>query len=176
MSARSEDIVAPAPPQLQEVSDGIYAYVQPDGTWWINNTGFVVGSQGVIAVDSCATERRTRAFVDAIASVTSAPVRTLVNTHHHGDHTWGNALFGTATIVAHERAREEMIVFGAPRRLPFWDHPDWGSLPLDPPFLTFTELNRRCSPHPDCGTRLDSGIFSLLWEWPVAVGWRRRVL
>jgi cyclase len=139
MSARTQDISIPAPPQLQEVSDGIYAYIQPDGTWWINNTGFIVGSQGVIAVDSCATERRTRAFVDAIASVTSAPVRTLVNTHHHGDHTWGNALFGMATIVAHERAREEMIAFGAPRQLPFWDHPDWGSLPLDPPFLTFTE-------------------------------------
>ncbi|HVI37546.1 MAG TPA: MBL fold metallo-hydrolase, partial [Gaiellales bacterium] len=48
-------------------------------------------------------------------------------------------LFNTATIVAHERAREEMIAFGPPRALPFWQNPDWGSLPLDPPFLTFTE-------------------------------------
>jgi cyclase len=139
MSAHAHDITTPAPPTLEEVSDGIWAYVQPDGTWWINNTGFAVGPQGVVAVDSCSTERRTRAFAAAIASVSPAPVRTLVNTHHHGDHTWGNALFGTATIVAHERARAEMIAFGPPRELPFWEHADWGSLPLDPPFLTFTD-------------------------------------
>ncbi|MEU6701742.1 MBL fold metallo-hydrolase [Pseudonocardia sp. NPDC046786] len=139
MSAHTHDITVLGPPRLEEVSDGIHAYVQPDGTWWINNTGFAVGPQGVVAIDSCSTERRTRAFVDAIGSVTAAPVRTLVNTHHHGDHTFGNALFDTATIVAHERARAEMIAFGPPRELPFWQNPDWGDLPLDPPFLTFTD-------------------------------------
>jgi len=139
MSAHAHEITTPAPPQLQEVSDGIYAYIQPDGTWWINNTGFVVGPQGVIAVDSCSTERRTRAFLDAIVSVSTAPVRTLVNTHHHGDHTFGNALFPAATIVAHERTRAEAIAFGPARELPFWENPEWGALPLEPPFLTFTD-------------------------------------
>jgi cyclase len=117
----------------------VFAYVQPDGTWFINNTGFLVGPQGVVSVDSCATERRTRAYQAAIATVTPAPVRTVVNTHHHGDHTFGNALFGTATIVAHERARAEVIAFGPARELPFWQNPDWGQLPLEPPFLTFTD-------------------------------------
>jgi hypothetical protein len=28
-----------APPVLREVSEGIHAYLQPDGSWWINNTG-----------------------------------------------------------------------------------------------------------------------------------------
>jgi cyclase len=46
------------------------------GTWWINNTGFLVGPQGVISIDSCSTERRTRAYQGAIAAVTRAPVRT----------------------------------------------------------------------------------------------------
>ena len=124
MSARHDDITEPRSPRLEEVSDGIHAYVQPDGTWWINNTGFVVGPQGVIAVDACSTERRTRAFLDAIGTVSSAPVRTLINTHHHGDHTFGNCLFPRATIVGHERAREEAIAFGPPRPLPFWDHPE----------------------------------------------------
>src|SRR6516165_1521644 len=139
MSSQLGDITVPGRPEVHEVSDGIYAYVQPDGTWWINNTGFLVGPQGVISIDSCSTQRRTRAYLDAIAAVTAAPVRTLVNTHHHGDHTFGNCLFRGAAIVAHGRAREEAIAFGPPRDLVFWDGPDWGDLTLDPPFVTFTD-------------------------------------
>ena len=139
MSSAQGDITAPGRPQVQEVSAGVYAYVQPDGTWWINNTGFLVGPQGVISIDSCSTQRRTRAYQDAIAAVTPAPVRTVVNTHHHGDHTFGNCMFPGAAIVAHERARAEAIAFGPPRDLVFWDGPDWGDLTLDPPFVTFTD-------------------------------------
>jgi cyclase len=136
---RPGEILTPGRPQTREVSDGVFAYVQPDGTWWINNTGFLAGPQGVISIDTCATERRTRAYAAAIAAVTPAPVRAVINTHHHGDHTFGNALFPTAAIVAHERARAEAIAFGPARDLPFWHNPDWGNLPLEPPFLTFTD-------------------------------------
>jgi cyclase len=139
MSSARGDIDVPGRPELSEVSAGVYAYIQPDGTWWINNTGFLVGPQTVISIDSCATQRRTRAYLDAIAAVTAAPVRTVVNTHHHGDHTFGNCMFPGAAIVAHERARAEAIAFGPPRDLPFWDGPDWGELSLDPPFVTFTD-------------------------------------
>jgi cyclase len=132
-------ITVPGVPEVQEVSAGVYAYIQPDGSWWINNTGFLAGPQGVISIDSCSTERRTRAYQQAIAAVTPAPVRTVVNTHHHGDHTFGNCLFPGAAIVAQERARAEAIAFGPPRPLPFWDGPDWGDLHLDPPFVTFTD-------------------------------------
>jgi cyclase len=138
-SGPGPEITTPGRPQTREVSDGVFAYVQPDGTWWINNTGFLTGPQGVISVDACSTRRRTRAYIEAIAAVTPAPVRTVVNTHHHGDHTFGNALFPGATLVSHERAREEAIAFGPARDLPFWDNPDWGDLPLDPPFLTFAD-------------------------------------
>ncbi|HEX9031833.1 MAG TPA: MBL fold metallo-hydrolase [Streptosporangiaceae bacterium] len=139
MSSLDIDITEPGRPEVQAVSPGVYAYVQPDGTWWINNTGFLVGPQGVISIDTCSTQRRTQAYKDAIAAVTPAPVRAVVNTHHHGDHTFGNCLFPGAAIIGHERARSEAIAFGPPRELPFWDGPDWGDLTLDPPFITFTE-------------------------------------
>lgn len=139
MSSARDDISVPGRPEVHEVSAGIYAYIQPDGTWWISNTGFLAGPQGVISIDSCSTERRTRAYQEAIAAVTQAPVRAVLNTHHHGDHTFGNCLFPGAAIIAHERARAEAIAFGPPRELPFWDGPDWGDLALDPPFITFTD-------------------------------------
>lgn len=126
-------------PELIEVSDGAFAYIQPDGSWWINNSGFLVGRHGVISIDTCATERRTRAYLDAIRSVSNQPVRTVLNTHHHGDHTFGNWLFPNSTIVAHERTREAALAWGPPRQLPFWTDVDWGAANLDPPFLTYTD-------------------------------------
>jgi cyclase len=139
MSSMPADIRVPGRPEVSEVSPGIYAYIQPDGTWWINNTGFLVGPQGVTSIDSCSTERRTRAYQNAIAAVTGLPVRTVVNTHHHGDHTFGNCLFPAAAIVGHELTRAEAVGAGPPRDLPFWDGPDWGDLRLDPPFVTFAD-------------------------------------
>jgi cyclase len=122
-----------------EVADGVFAYVQPDGTWWINNTGFLVGRRRITAIDACATERRTRALQDTIRGISNAPVRTLINTHHHGDHTFGNYLFDEATVVAQDNARDAVLGFGAPFSAPFWTEVDWGHIDLAPPFLTFAE-------------------------------------
>ena len=125
--------------EIQQVSDGIYAYLQPDGSWYLNNTGFLVSRDGVISVDATSTVRRTRAYLDAIAGVTDRPVRTLVNTHHHGDHTHGNYLFGGATIVGHERCREAMFGAQLPPPAGVWTDVDWGPLELAPPFLTYAD-------------------------------------
>ncbi|MEV4008365.1 MBL fold metallo-hydrolase [Actinomadura sp. NPDC049753] len=133
------DREGPGSPRLQEVSDGIFAYVQPDGTWWINNAGFLTGARGVTSVDSCSTERRTRAYLESIRSVTDRPVRTLVNTHHHGDHTFGNYLFSGATVVGHEGTREGALSWGMPFDEPFWTKVDWGAVEIEPPFLTYTD-------------------------------------
>ena len=129
----------PASAVLQEVSDGVFAYLQPDGSWWINNAGFLVGRRGVVSVDTCSTEQRTRLYRDAISSVSGLPVRTLVNTHHHGDHTFGNYQFEGAAIVAHENARQAMIAYGLPNAQSYWTAVDWGALELEPPFLTFSD-------------------------------------
>jgi cyclase len=130
-------MVNTGPPQSVEVSDGVYAYIQPDGSWYINNTGFLVGRQGVVSIDTCSTERRTRAYLDAVAAVTPRPVRTLVSTHHHGDHTYGNCLLPGATIVGHTRCRDEVLAAGPPANRGMFSDVDWGELTLAPPFLTY---------------------------------------
>lgn len=97
-------------PEVVEVSDGIFAYIQHDGSWCLNNPAFVDVGDQVIAIDACATERRTRAFREAISSLSANPVRTLVNTHSHFDHTFGNYLFSDeAVIVGHRRCREDVL-------------------------------------------------------------------
>lgn len=124
---------------LTEVADGFFAYTQSDGSWWINNTGFAVGKRGVISVDACSTQARTTAYRRAIRSISSSPVTTVVNTHHHGDHTFGNYLFDGATIVAHEGTRQAMRDWGMPRSAPFWTDVEWGDVELAFPFLTYRE-------------------------------------
>ena len=127
------------PPRLEQVTPGVYAFIQPDGSWWINNTGFVAGAGGVVAIDSCSTERRTRAFLEAIRSVSDRPVRALVNTHHHGDHTHGNHLFRPAAVVGHHRCREEVLAFGHPSWEGIFTPIDFGELEIEAPFVTFGE-------------------------------------
>ena len=142
MSSSRHDHPELGPPKLAEVGDGVFAYIQPDGTWYINNTGFVVGRSSVISIDACSTERRTRAYLDRIGSVTPAPVTMLVNTHHHGDHTYGNSLFGQATIVGHENCRAQLIATGMPGNTGIWEPVDWGDVTLAPPALTFADRVR----------------------------------
>ena len=126
-----------APPTTVEVAEPTYAFVQPDGTWFINNAGFVVGDDHVVLIDTCATEARTRALLDAVAAGTDAPVRIAVNTHHHGDHTHGNYLCTDATIVGHRRCREEVERMGIMTLDTVWGEVAWGDLELRAPDLTF---------------------------------------
>ena len=125
--------------EVSQVSEDVYAYLQPDGSWYLNNTGFLAGRTGVISIDATSTERRTRAYLDAIKAVTDKPVRTLVNTHHHGDHTHGNYLMSGATIVGHELCREAIQATPMPPPAGIWSEVDWGALEPAPPFLTYTE-------------------------------------
>lgn len=138
-SAHVPEHIELPPPRIEEVSDGVFAYVQLDGSWGLNNTGFIVGGDGVTAIDTCFTERRSQAFRDAIRSVSGLPVRTLVNTHHHGDHTHGNFVFrGEAMIVGHELCRKEVIETGLGTRALF-PGVDWGEIEITPPTATFDE-------------------------------------
>ncbi|MEV5571720.1 MBL fold metallo-hydrolase [Spirillospora sp. NPDC052269] len=126
-------------PYLQEIADGIHAYVQPDGTWCLNNAGVLVGPDAVTLVDTAATERRTRRLREAVASVTHRPIRTVVNTHHHGDHTHGNHLFaGRARVIGHDLCRPAVLEQGTLVRQ-LWPDVEWGDVPVSPPDVTFSD-------------------------------------
>ncbi len=126
------------PPRLQEVADGIHAYIQLDGSWCLSNSGVLIGDRSVLTIDTASTRSRACALKDAIATLTSLPTRTLVNTHHHGDHTYGNCVFPEATIVAHELARREILAAGLQLGL-IWPDVAWGEIEIVPPSVTFSD-------------------------------------
>jgi cyclase len=127
------------PPKVVEVAERVYAYVQPDGSWWLNNTGFIAGDDLVVSFDTCATEARTRAYLQELGRVAGSPPRLLVNTHHHGDHTNGNCLLPFSTIIGHERCRQSVLETGIMRVPGIWEPVEWGELSPAPPFVTFAD-------------------------------------
>jgi len=92
---------------LVEVADGVFAYLQQGGGLCVANAGLIVGPGSCIAIDALFAPSMTNAFRESIARVTDKPVRLLINTHHHVDHTMGNALFPEATVLSHANARRE---------------------------------------------------------------------
>ena len=91
------------PARLEELRPGVYAWVQPDGSWWVNNAGAVAGGDGVLVIDTCATARAPAASSTRSTPPPAAPVRMAVNTHQHGDHAYGNSLLpATTVLIGHE--------------------------------------------------------------------------
>jgi cyclase len=95
---------------LQQVGDGFYAYLQPDGGWGWSNAGLVVDGESTLLVDTLFDLRLTAEMLRAMRAAVPAAARidTLVNTHANGDHCYGNQLVGDARIVASERTATEM--------------------------------------------------------------------
>src|SRR5271167_4380183 len=95
---------------LQEVGEGLYAYLQPDGGWGWSNAGLIVDGDETLLVDTlydlALTEQMLASMRDAVPA--AARIDTLVNTHANGDHCYGNQLVRGARIVASERTAAEM--------------------------------------------------------------------
>jgi len=99
-------MVSPAAPfSVQPVADGVYACLPPDGT---ASAGFIVGDDGAVVIDTLTTPSQARWLLASVRAVTSAPIRYVVNTHWHGDHTFGNEQFRPAGIVAHMTCRDDL--------------------------------------------------------------------
>jgi len=96
---------------LEELGNGLYAWMQPDGGWGWSNAGFVRDGDQSLLVDTLFDEPLTAVMLTAIRAATGiAPERIgqLVNTHANGDHTHGNALVPNAEVIASNAAAREM--------------------------------------------------------------------
>ncbi|WP_073948919.1 MBL fold metallo-hydrolase [Streptomyces kebangsaanensis] len=124
---------------VQEVAEHVFAYVQPDGGWCLNNAGIIAPSGHTALIDTAATQVRARALKEAVSRISRTPPRYLVNTHPHGDHTFGNSQFtDTAVAIAHERTRAEMDVAGL-HLTGLWPDVHWGEIAVELPALTFRD-------------------------------------
>jgi glyoxylase-like metal-dependent hydrolase (beta-lactamase superfamily II) len=95
------------PPDLtiEKIADDLHVIVGSGG-----NVAVYTTSEGVILVDDKFDQNHAQ-IVAKVKSVTDQPIRYVLNTHHHGDHTGGNAkMLGlNAEIILHRNARENMV-------------------------------------------------------------------
>ena len=93
-------------PQIKKLKDGIYVYV---GKEFNSNCGIVLTQEGVVLIDSGHNPTDSRAIADSVKKLTSLPVRFLIDTEPHPDHTTGHFVFSPpAIVIAHEGATESM--------------------------------------------------------------------
>lgn len=115
------------PFRIEELGEGVYAAVvnaRPP-MYVFANALIIVGADQVLVVDTHASPSAARALIRELRRITPLPVRTIVNTHWHGDHVYGNRVYADSfpdvRIIAHvntaaafggpaqARLREELI-------------------------------------------------------------------
>lgn len=109
---------------LRQLAAGVYAVLGDTGRGVEGrpNAGFVVTSAGVVVIDALASPGEGRVLLRTIRSVTQQPVRYLVLTHHHPDHTFGAIVFkrAGARLIAHPDRRTLANIDGDDRLASDW--------------------------------------------------------
>jgi cyclase len=102
--------------KFEMVAEGVYYASGGVGS----NNVVIVGDRDVVLVDDGTTPAAARAFQEDIKLITPKPVRAVVNTHFHYDHTDGNSVFPPEVdIIAHEYVRNAILTFNVLDREPF---------------------------------------------------------
>jgi cyclase len=116
---------APAKLKVNKVKDDLYE-IEGDG----GNVAVYVTDEGVILIDD-KFDRDHQSIVDSVKSVTNQPIKYIINTHYHQDHSGGNAQFlPTAEIISTAMARTNIV-----------EHKQLGNVqppPVSPARVTFT--------------------------------------
>ena len=85
--------------KMEEVAQGVYALVASTDFPPVSpaialcNGGFVIGSDGVLVIDPFQTSELAELMISTVKSLTDKPIKYVLNTHYHFDHTGGNSVF-----------------------------------------------------------------------------------
>ncbi len=96
--------------RFEKVTDGVY-YATASGTMNVGaNSPIIVNDDEVLVIDSQITPAAARALVADLKAITSKPVRYVVDSHYHYDHSHGNQIFAPdAQVIGHDNTRRRML-------------------------------------------------------------------
>jgi glyoxylase-like metal-dependent hydrolase (beta-lactamase superfamily II) len=99
---------------LIKISDSVYSYTDVKGASPQNsfgaNAGIIIGKDFIVAVDALISAREAPRFIKDIKKISKKPIKFLINTHYHLDHSLGNSEFAKlgAVIISHENDQANM--------------------------------------------------------------------
>ncbi len=102
--------------------------------------GAIIGPNWAVVIDTLAVPEETLMIRDYLEQELGIPIRYVINTHYHADHSWGNCFFPGASVIAHVLCRERLEKFGQAslqeaRKL----NPVFRQVKIILPHLTFSE-------------------------------------
>src|SRR5215510_10626029 len=80
-------------PRVQKLADGVYVHT---GKGYDSNSGIIITTEGVIVIDTGQNPIESRDIMATVKKLTPMPVRIVIDTEPHGDHTTGHFVFPAA--------------------------------------------------------------------------------
>lgn len=104
--------------ELTKVAEGVYVHhgqhldIDDGYQGDICNIGVVIGREAIAVIDTGGSKHTGEQLLQAIKAISPLPIRYVINTHVHPDHTYGNAAFqnGTTHFVGHEKLANTMLL------------------------------------------------------------------
>jgi cyclase len=95
---------------FHKIADGVYHAIGTGNLVVMSNAAIIEGDRDVLVVDSHVTPGGAWALREELKTLTSKPIRYVVNSHFHFDHSHGNQIYGPeVSIIGHEFARAQMV-------------------------------------------------------------------
>lgn len=98
--------------QRERIADNVYSFQSE--VYAQVTAGAVIGPNWAVVIDTLATPEEAMEIRDFIEQELSIPIRYVINTHYHADHSWGNCFFPGTTILAHKLCRDNLESKGIP--------------------------------------------------------------
>jgi glyoxylase-like metal-dependent hydrolase (beta-lactamase superfamily II) len=96
----------------ERIADNVYSF-QSEHYAQVT-AGAVIGPEWAVAIDTLAFPEETLAIRDFIETELDVPVRYVVNTHSHADHSWGTCFFPGSIVISHVLCRKFLLEVAAP--------------------------------------------------------------
>ena len=92
-------------PRVKKLAEGVYVHT---GNGFDSNSGIILTDEGVVVIDTGQNPVESRAIMETVKKLTTKPVRLVIDTEPHNDHTTGHFVFPDAIVIAAAGAGDSM--------------------------------------------------------------------